>query len=317
MIDKTKPRVAVYYDVLASTNYRNDGAPLFLNWNLRKILNGNTDLEDHKANVAHLSPCNPSEGFGTFDLNILVDYGEDALGIPIDWKIPSPNAYWVSDAHLGYDYRLKRAKEFDHVFVAQKWFVDKFVADGIPREKIHYLPHAYEPDLYRPLSSIKKWDWCFVGHPNSPHRIVLIDRFIKEFPNYYLGWRMPGVKGHNELEDVNEKYNFARLIINDNVLNDVNMRTFEALGASKLLITQNIPELTDLGFKNGQHLFMYDTIDQAVVYAKMMLADPERLESIAHSGYCEVKHRHTYMHRAKTILETCLNYKPTEELSPC
>ena len=60
-------------------------------------------LEDHSANVAHLSPChNPSEGFGTFDLNILVDYGEDALRNPARLeKSPRQNAYWVQRCTFG------------------------------------------------------------------------------------------------------------------------------------------------------------------------------------------------------------------------
>lgn len=308
----TKPRIAIYYDVLASTGYRDDGCPLFLNWNLRKLLNGDTDLQDTKRNVVHLSPCNSLEGFGTFDLNILADYGEDALGLPLDWELPHPSAYWVSDAHLGYEYRLKRARQFDHVFCAQKWFIEKFAADGIPRERLHYLPHAFEPDLYRPLNSIEKWDWTFIGYPNSEHRIELVDRFIKELPNYYFGWRRSGMQGYNELDDVNEKYNFSRLIINDNVLTDVNMRTFEALGAGRLLITQDIPELREL-FQSEKHLLMYSNLDQAVELAKNYLKNDEARLLIAAAGHQEVMDKHTYMHRVKTILKQSLNYTPIPE----
>lgn len=313
MIDHNKPRVCIYYDVLASTGYRNDGCPLFINYNMRKLLTETVVMEDHRGNVAHLSPCMPTKDFGTFDLHILCDYGEDALGLPLDWELPHPNAYWVSDAHLGYDYRLKRAKQFDHVFVAQKAFIDRFIADGIPAERIHYMPHAFEPDVYRPIPIIEKMDWTFIGYPNSQHRIDMLDRFIKEFPNYYMGWRTPGAHGYNELDDVNMKYNQSKLVINDAVKMDLNMRVFESLGSGRCLITQDIPEIQE-HFKSGEHLFLYDTIDQAVVYAKMLLNDPDRRASIAMKGHLEVKSKHTYMHRAKQILKTTLNYEPQGEL---
>jgi len=313
-IDKTKPRVCVYYHVLASTGYRDDGAPLFLNYNLRKILNGNKSLSDHNGNVVHLAPYGDMNAFGKFDLNILVDHGEDVLNVPLDFKIQSPSAYWVSDAHLGYKYRMERAKEFDYVFVAQKAFIEQFVKDGVSREKIFYLPHAFEPDCYRPIPTIEKHDWTFIGHPNSEHRIHLLDRFIKEFPNYYLGWRTPGIQGHNELEDVNLKYNQSKLVINDAVNNDLNMRVFEVLGSGRCLITQNIPEID--GDINDSFV-TYNTIDEAVDLARELLKDDERRNYIAKCGHEAAMREHTYGHRALSILKTTLNYEPKGELIPC
>jgi spore maturation protein CgeB len=252
--------------------------------------------------------------FGRFDLNILVDYGEDALDIPLDWEIPHPSAYWVSDAHLGYKYRMERAKQFDFVFVAQKAFIPAFIDDGIDPKKIFYLPHAFEPDVYKPTATIEKTDWCFVGHPNSEHRIDLLDRFIKEFPNYYLGWRTPGIQGHNELEDVNLKYNQSRLVINDAVKMDLNLRVFETLGAGRCLITQDIPEIDG---EINDAFVTYKTIDEAVQHAKELLKDNDRRNRIARLGHEAAMREHTFMHRALSILDTCLNYKHKGELIKC
>jgi spore maturation protein CgeB len=310
LIDKTKPRVCIYYHVLPSTGWRDDGAPLFLNLNLRRILNGNSNLSDHGGNVVHLAPYGDMASFGAFDLHILVDHGEDVLGVPLDFDLPHPSAYWISDAHLGYDYRMNRAKQFDFVFVAQKAFIEPLVKDGIDRARIFYLPHAFEPAVYKPIAAIEKWDWCFVGHPNSDHRIELLDRFIKAYPNYYLGWRTPGLAGHNELEDVNLKYNQARLVINDAVKEDLNLRVFEALGAGRCLITQDILEFDG---EINEAFVTYKSIDEAVDLAKGLLKDDERRTRIAKTGHEAVMREHTFAHRALTILETCLDYIPKGE----
>lgn len=316
-MDFTKPRVAIYYFVVPSTGYRNDGAPLFMNYNFRKILNGNTQMDNDTGNVVHLWPSIDTSHFGKFDLNVLVDHGEDAIQVPLDWKIPSPSAYWVSDAHLGYEYRMKRAKEFDYVFVAQKEFIKQFVMDGIDPKKIFYMPHAAEQDVYRPYEILEKWDWSFIGHLNSNHRIDLVQRFVTEFGlqgnKGYLGWRMPEVAGHNVLDDVAKKFSQSRLVINDNIKDDVNMRTFESLACRRPLITQDIPELHGL-FEDKNHLFMYRSIDEAVEIAKQLLKDPNTRNHVAEMGYQEVMSKHTYNHRALEMLKVCLNYEPKTEI---
>lgn len=324
-----KPRIAIYYDVLPSTGWRNDGAPLFMSYNFRKIIN-EEDMKSNPhmlngdgGNVVHLSPINPRSQHGSFDLNVLIDYGEDSLGIPLDWELPHPNVYWAFDTHVdekGYQYRLNRAKQFDHVFLCHKGQIERFIADGIPREKIHYMPVAAEPDCYRPYPIMKKWDWSFIGHLNSQHRIALVDRFVKEFDlgdgKGYLGWRFPHVQGHNVLDDVAKKFSMSRLVINDSIKEDLNMRTFETMATGSTLLTQENAPLLEL-FEPGKHLLTFRTIDEAVAKAKMILQDPELLAEIGKAGLKEVLDKHTYHHRALEILKTSLNWQPKGELQPC
>jgi glycosyltransferase involved in cell wall biosynthesis len=314
-MDFSKPRVAVYYDVLPQTGFRNDGMPLFINYNLRKIIDGSNVLEDAKLirddskNVVHLSPLTPREQHGTFDLNILVDYGEDALNIPLDWEIPHPNAYWAADTHLGYEYRLKRAKQFDHVFLCHKAQIPQMIKDGIAPDKIHYLPCAAEPDCYKPYPVIKKWKWCFIGHFNSDHRIDLIDRFVKEFGlgdgKGYLGWRFPQQRGHNVLDDAAKKYAMSQFVINDAIREDQNMRIWESMASGSMLITQRINGIEDF-FEDGKDLVLYDSIDEAIKKANYYLSNSEERESIAQSGLKRILSGHTYADRTKAILDVCL-----------
>lgn len=322
-MDFTKPRVAIYFDVLPQTGWRNDGAPLFMHYNLRKILNGDTyqkmeksGMGDDGSNVVHLSPINPLAQHGKFDLNILIDYGEDNLGIPLDWELPHPSAYWAFDTHIdqkGYSYRLERAKQFDHVFLCHKAQIADFIRDGIDASRIHYLPVAAEPDCYRPYPIMEKWDWCFIGHLNSEHRVDLVDRFVKEFGlgdgKGYLGWRMPQIRGHNVLDDTAKKFSMSRLIINDSIRNDLNMRTFEAMATGKCLITESNEPLLEL-FEPNRHLVTFKSINEAVERAHWLLANHEVRNDIGQGGLKEVLAKHTYHHRVLEILKTCLNYNP-------
>jgi spore maturation protein CgeB len=329
-MDFSKPRIAVYYDVLPQTGFRSDGMPLYINYNLRKILNGDTIEKLNKegmtdsGNVVHLSPINPTSQHGTFDLGILVDYGEDNLGIPLDWEIPHPNCYWVADTHIdkkGYQYRLNRAKQFDYVFMCHKAQIPDFIRDGVDPEKIHYLPCAAEPDCYRPYPIMEKWDWCFIGHLNSDHRIDLVDAFIKNFglgeDKGYFGYRIPQIQGHCVLDDAAKKFSMSRVVINDSINKDLNMRTFEAMACKRVLITQENEPLLEL-FKDRVHLVTYESIEEAVRLAKDLLSNTERRNAIAEAGYKEIISKHTYRHRVLEILKTSLNYNPIKgEEKPC
>lgn len=326
----SNPRVAIYYDILPQTNFRNDGAPLFVHYNLRKLLNGDTaeklqkvGMGDDGGNVVHLSPINPLAQHGQFDLNILVDYGEDNLGIPLDWELPHPNVYWAFDTHIdskGYKYRLERAKQFDQVFLCHKAQISQFIKDGIDPSKIHYLPVAAEPDCYRPYSVMPRWNWSFIGHFNSVHRIDLIDRFIREFglgpQKGYLGYRIPHIQGHCVLDDAAKKFSMSRITINASIKGDLNMRVFETMACKTVLLTDDIPALREL-FTDGRHLMAYNDIEEAVTRAKFALEDFDYRTHIAEEGYKEVISKHTYRHRTLDILKTCLAWEPKGELTPC
>jgi hypothetical protein len=312
-MDFTKPRIAIYYYVLPSTGFRNDGPPLFLQGALRRILNGKQDFGDSTGNVVHLWPVNHPEDYGNFDLHVWPDHGEDALNVPTDWMPPSPNAYWCSDAHLGYDYRLSMAKKFDFVFCCQKRAMQEFERDGVDPKKLFFLPHAVEPTVYFPHEIIEKWDWAFIGHLNCPERIDLLDRFCREFPNFYLGWRNGQVPGWNVLEDAARKFSQAKIIPNRTISDDIPMRVFETLACKRLCLTNEIPTLGDL-FSSGCHLAAYRSIDEAVDLARELLADDQKRNRMANAGYQEVMANHTYEHRAREILKVCLKIK---EAVPC
>lgn len=319
-MDFNKPRVASYYFVVPQTNFRNDGANLFMSYNFRKLLDGKDALKTptfmlESQNFAHIQPNMPMNGLGNFDLHLLIDHGEDGIRVPLDWEIPHPNAYWIADSHLGYDYRLWRAKQFDFVFASHKPSIEKFIRDGIPAEKIRYLPWAAEAECYKPVPIIEKWDWCFIGHMNNQFRIELVDRFCKEWPvgiNGYLGWRIGEFPGHNVLDDVAKKFSQSRIILNESILDDVNMRTFEALACKRLLLTEDVPGVRD-HFVDGKHMILFKTIEEAVVKARWLLKDDGYRNDVAEAGYKEFLEKHTYMHRTKEILKTCLGWVPEEE----
>lgn len=292
-------RVASYYPDLKIVG-RNDGGPLFATHQLSKIFG--------KENVMHLFPKGDLSHFGTFDLHWLTDFGEDALGFQ-DFELPSPSVYWTSDTHLGYDYRLSRAKRCDWTFCAQNKARTDFISDGIPEDRCFWLPHAFDPMAYSPgvfnvasngwIDAVptKKYDVAFIGNLNDLNRVDHLDRLFKEFPNFY--W---GTKRFHEAAEI---FNQSRIVFNVSSRKELNMRHFEALGAGAFLLTDNIPESENV-FKEGVHFAGYDNMDDMIDKARFYLKEEnaQEREKIARAGHIEAVSKHTYLHRVLAVLET-------------
>src|SRR6267142_1488713 len=92
----SKLRIASYYENRLG---RNDGNPLYM-WRAFK---------DLSVESGHLIPYGDLSKFGTWDLNVECDWGQDALKGVLPYEpvaIPKPSVFWHSDSHLGYEWRL-------------------------------------------------------------------------------------------------------------------------------------------------------------------------------------------------------------------
>lgn len=265
------------------------------------------EKEKELLEVDHIYPTGDMRPFGKYDLNIHVDWGEDGLTgilpyIPID--TPHPMAYWASDTHLGYDYRLATAKKSDFVFCAQKKAVEDMKLAGVPNPI--WLPHAVEPQAYPKFDLLaKKYDICFVGHVSSANREEALDRVFREFPNFYYGQQL--------FEDAARKYAESKIVFNIAMKEDVNMRCFEALATKSFLLTDWVPSIEDL-FEDGKHLVLYRTMDECIEKAKYYLAHDEEREKIAQAGYEHVLKNHTIQDRVNIILDEYLKSRRQENV---
>lgn len=252
--------------------------------------------------VDHLRPTGDNKEWGTHDLNIWIDWGEDALAGILPYKVnecPKPMLYWASDTHIqfpgndSYPYRLGMAKKADIAFVAQKRGLEWMQRDGV--QNPIFLPHAVEPLAYPKFEfASKKYDVCFIGHINSGNRVDALDRLFKEVPNFYYGQKL--------FEKAAEIYGQSKIVFNISMTDDINMRTFEGMATGSFLMTNWIPTIEEL-FEDGKHLVLYRSLDELADKAKYYLAHDEEREKIAQAGYAEVMKNHTFKNRVDRMLQ--------------
>lgn len=331
-------RIANYYE---SRLGRNDGNPLYVQAALKRMQfygdiaagrPGNKDLlpwlgtadgtvwnkdpraeasakalyETYKEQIEmdHIYPTGDLSMFGTYDLNVWVDWGEDGLTgyLPyVPMECPKPMAYWASDTHLGYDYRLAMAKKADFVFCAQKRAVEDMKRDGVANPI--WLPHAVEPLAYpRQQNFTKHHDVCFIGHVNSRNREEALDKLFCEFPNFDYGQAL--------FEHAATRFGNSKIVFNISMLDDINMRTFEIMATGSLCMTNWIPTIEEL-FTDGKNIVLYRSLDEMIDKTKYYLAHDDERERIAQAGYEEVMARHTIQHRVDLILSEFMKTKVT------
>lgn len=245
--------------------------------------------------IDHIYPTGDLSMFGSYDLNVWVDWGEDGLTGFLPYKpidCPKPMAYWASDTHLGYPYRLEMAKKADFVFCAQKKAVEDMKKDGIANPI--WLPHAVEPLAYPKQEKFtKNFDVCFIGHVNSTNREVALDRLFKEFPNFDYGQAL--------FEKCAERIGNSKIGFNIAMKDDINMRCFETMATGTMLLTDRIPHIEEL-FEDKKHLVLYDGLDDMIEKAKYYLDHDQEREKIAQAGYEQVMANHTIQSRVDAIL---------------
>ncbi|GJL78150.1 MAG: hypothetical protein NPINA01_11390 [Nitrospinaceae bacterium] len=228
------------------------------------------------------------------DLYLWVETG---LGsVPPDLADHSiPKACYLIDSHIHFERHAEIARQFDFVFLAQQAYVEPMQAAGC--RHVYWLPLACDPEIHGRQNGEEKHDVGFVGSVTPAHvrRKKLLDRIGQHFSLHC---------DRKFMDEMAEVFSQSRIVFNEAVNSDLNMRVFEALCSGSLLVTDEArgSGLTDL-FQDGEHLALFseaNLIDRIRYY----LEHPEERLRIARQGREEVLARHTYDHRAKFMLQT-------------
>jgi glycosyltransferase involved in cell wall biosynthesis/SAM-dependent methyltransferase len=215
-------------------------------------------------------------------------------GIPLDLQeYDFPKVCYLIDTHINYEKHIDIARNFDFIFLAQKAYVKKMIDVGL--QNVFWLPLACDPDIHGKVEQKKKFDVGFVGSiPEVPNRRkTLLERISSRF----------NLSSERKfMNEMAEHYSAAKIVFNNAVNNDLNMRVFEALCSGSLLLTDSASGsgLEEI-FENKKHLIIYEDENIENLIAYYLENDMDR-ELIAEQGRYEVLKNHTYAHRAEDLI---------------
>ncbi len=254
-----------------------------------------------KHEVTHFQPEDMSRiDPNQYDLFMNIDDG-------FRYRFPptlTPSIFWAIDTHIRPEWYLEKAKDFTHVFCAQRPGAEYLRNAGIAAR---WCPLAFDPEIHRKHLLPKILDISFVGNFGRfrynrffwtgkkifKERARLISLLKKKF-NIFTG--------NFYFEDMAVVNSISKIVFNRSVGDDVNMRVFEALGCGSLLVTNHISPGQDWLFKNGEHFIEYKTKKELIDGVRYYLSHDQEREMIAEKGAALALKKHTYAHRMEYML---------------
>ena len=220
--------------------------------------------------------------------------------IPVDLcKHDLPKICYLIDTHINFARHLEIAGNFDFIFLAQKAYVQPMIQAGI--KNVMWLPLACDPEIHGKVKVDKEFDVGFVGSISSTldRRKNLLEKLKKQFD---LDCQ------RKFMDEMAEHYSKSRVIFNNAINNDLNMRVFEALCSGSLLVTDSAPGSgLEEFFKDKEHLVIYNDENLEEIVSHYLKNKLER-ERISSEGRREVLAKHTYGHRTEWMIQV-LNEK--------
>ncbi len=204
-------------------------------------------------------------------------------------KLDCPKAAYLIDTHIHFERDLAAARKFDVVFLAQRAYMPQFKERGI--KNIFWLPLGCDPDTHGKTQFEKEFDLGFVGSLIDDRRVMLLQRLAEKVDVRY---------DRLFLREMTDFFCKSRIVFNNAIKNDLNMRVFEALCCGSMLLTDDADGLANF-FTDRKHLVVYND-DNIAELAEYYINHKEERERIAEAGRKLVLEKHTYAHRVDEIV---------------
>jgi tetratricopeptide (TPR) repeat protein len=218
--------------------------------------------------------------------------------LPLNLEVTKiPRAFYALDPHLNLYWHQKYASAFDVVFTTQRSSMAAFRGKGRP---VHWLPWAVNLGVVFDHALPRSFEIAFVGRLDQRRK----RRLILEALQSRFAVRIWGDRPGNEInqQEMGRIYSQARLVVNESIQGEANLRVFEALAAGALLLTEDLgPNLQGL-FTPGEELITYGPQDLLEKAAYFLSHEGERL-AIAQQGRERVCTQHHTLARAQQFLE--------------
>ena len=258
-------------------------------------------ISDKKSELAQMSKYGAVDVHRVISKNnlspkfLLFVEGGEMLVFPTNFsELEFPTIWWGIDTHNDYQKHLRISLLFDYSLIAQKSYLLRLQGDGITG--LSWFPLA--SPIESPRHGERSIDVGYIGSTNwnlYPERKKLLQVITETVDNHVIGTR--------SADEMLQIYSSSKIVFNQSLKNDINMRIFETMGAGALLITNPIHEngMEELFSEGTDYVTYVDVKDLKNKIQHFLLNESER-NAIALSGMTKVHALHTYSARASEIV---------------
>ena len=242
-----------------------------------------------------------------------------------------PTVFWNKEDPPHYDEFLPAARLFDHVFTTDENMLPRYRED-LGHGRVSVLPFAAQPKIHNPVRPRHGWharDIAFAGmyfaHKYEDRRrqmdlllgaaadvsgrkrcgFEIFSRQLGKQPQYqFPGLLARHVVGSLSYKQMLTAYKAYKIFLNVNSVTDspsmCARRIFEITAAGTCVVST--PSKAIATFFPGNEIPTADTRAQAVSLLKALLANPDYAARLVHKAQRSIWSRHTYRHRAESML---------------
>jgi spore maturation protein CgeB len=147
----------------------------------------------------------------------------------------------------------------------------------------------------------KIYDVAFVGNIMRDHRRTSRVRRLRAIAEKY---RTNDFFRSYTSEELSRAYSQSRIVFNNSLAGDVNMRVFEGTACGALVLTDAVRNGLDELFEIGREMVVYENDKELSTKIEHYLAHEDERARIAAAGYARTCAEHTYTHRVRAMLDT-------------
>jgi len=201
----------------------------------------------------------------------------------------------------------------DHCFLGNNHAFNDDHRELVTDCKVHWLPFGVNSNYFLDRGRVREKEILFLGCTNESHysnRIHMVAVMKRAFGPRFFFNPSNAMNGELYVKALNEYKIFTSA--GDNYQGFF-MKYLEAMSCGCLLISQYSPCFGKLGFKNGEHLILYDSYNELIDKATFYSAHKRKREKIAKKGRDFVLSKHTWKHRVNQMLEILYDEEKNKE----
>ncbi|NCC26477.1 MAG: glycosyltransferase family 1 protein, partial [Deltaproteobacteria bacterium] len=209
-----------------------------------------------------------------------------------------PTIFWALDPHQNSHWQTPYARLFDLVCSTQRRWAEHFQAHGTASTA--WLTWSGFEAPFVPWPE-RGQNLAFVGVVNDhrPIRRNMCAYLHKDFglePSQGVSWGR-----------MREIYAQARIVPNESIFGEVNMRLFEAASCGCAVVGQTIDEDVEELFEPGREMLVFDHVLELRECVNWLLKHPIEGEKLGRRAKERVQAEHLPRHRASRLLELAMN----------
>jgi len=278
--------IAIIFDIL-----RSDTIGIYYEKALREL--GHT--------VDHFETHEMAKMNKKYDFYLCIDDGLNKDDMP---KHLFPKVFYAIDVHLPAPEKKIRkkvlSKSYDLVFTPAQWWIKRM--KGISPTEVMWLNQGCDPAIHARLNIERNYDIGFVGTDGGVPRKFYLQEIRERYPDSFIGTA--------DYRDMSRIYSASKIGFSLPIRSEyLTLRNYEIMACGAMLLMKRLRDdsAEKLGFIDRKHLVIFDGPKDLFKLIDYYLKNKDKREEIAENGYRLTIEKHTYLCRAKEIVDVMKN----------